>query len=68
MLTGKMTATWWIIVTMVACLVVPILIIYSTTVHPYLESHPAAAPKLILGVITFLPNVSIIDYIVGTLI
>jgi len=68
MLTGKMTATWLIIITMVGCLVVPILIIYSTTVHPYLEAHPKAAPKIILGVIIFLPNISIMDFIAGTLI
>jgi hypothetical protein len=64
MLTGKMTATWLIVLTMIGIIVVPLMIIWYTTVHPYLVTHP----KLLLGVVDFLPNVQIINLISGTLI
>ena len=55
MITGKMTSTWLIVLTMIGILVVPMMIIRFTTVHPYLVTHP----RLLLGVIEFLPNVQI---------
>ncbi|MDQ6722983.1 MAG: hypothetical protein M3Z01_01780 [Thermoproteota archaeon] len=68
MLTGKMTATWLITLVMVGCLGVPLLIIYLHSIHPYYISHPNV-PHLILGLTaTFLPNVSLINFISGTLI
>ena len=64
MLTGRMTATWLIVITMVGILVTPMLLIWFLYVHPYLVTHP----RLILGVVEFLPNVQIIDVIGGILI
>jgi hypothetical protein len=55
MITGKMTSTWLIVLTMIGILAVPMMIIWFTTVHPYLVTHP----RLLLGVIEFLPNVQI---------
>jgi hypothetical protein len=64
MITGKMTATWLIILTMIGILVVPMVIIWFTTVHPYLVTHP----KLLLGVVDFLPGVPIMNVIGGIFI
>ena len=64
MLTGKMTATWLILLTMIGIIVVPMVIIWFTSVHPYLVTHP----RLLLGVIDFLPNIQIINLISGILI
>jgi hypothetical protein len=41
MFTGKMTATWLILLTIAGCAAVPVLLIYYTTVHPFTETHPA---------------------------
>jgi hypothetical protein len=64
MITGKMTSTWLIVITMIGILVVPLMIIWFTTVHPYLVTHP----KLLLGVVDLLPNTQIINLISGILI
>jgi hypothetical protein len=64
MITGKMTSTWLIVLTMIGVLVVPMLIIWFTSVHPYLVTHP----RLILGVVDFLPNAQILSLINGVLI
>jgi hypothetical protein len=64
MITGKMTSTWLIVLTMIGILVVPLMIIWFTTVHPYLVTHP----KLLLGVADLLPNAQIINLISGILI
>ncbi|MDR4490144.1 MAG: hypothetical protein R2685_04485 [Candidatus Nitrosocosmicus sp.] len=53
MLTGKMTATWLILLTIAGCAAVPVLLIYYTTVHPFLETHP---PKLTLILVDFIPQ------------
>ena len=64
MITGKMTSTWLIVITMIGILVVPLMIIWFTTVHPYLVTHP----KLLLGVVDLLPNTQIINLVSGILI
>jgi hypothetical protein len=64
MITGKMTSTWLIVLTMIGVLVVPMMIIWFTSVHPYLVTHP----KLLLGVVDFLPNVQVINLVGGILI
>ena len=46
-------------------LVVPMVIIWFTTVHPYLVTHP---PILLLGVVDFLPGVPIMNVIGGIFI
>lgn len=63
--TGKMTATWLIVITMVACLAIPLLIIYFHSIHPYYISHPNV-PHFVLGLTTFIPDVSIKDFITAT--
>jgi protoheme ferro-lyase len=40
MLTGKMTATWLILLTILGCAVVPVYLIWHTTIRPYIEAHP----------------------------
>jgi len=64
MITGKMTSTWLIVLTMIGVLVVPMMIIWFTSVHPYLVTHP----RLLLGIVEFLPNTQIINLISGILI
>ncbi|MDQ2686184.1 MAG: hypothetical protein M3Y25_10130 [Thermoproteota archaeon] len=54
MLTGKMTATWLILLTIAGCAAVPVLLIYYTTVHPFIETQP---PKLTLVLIDQVPQV-----------
>jgi hypothetical protein len=53
MLTGKMTATWLILLTIAGCAAVPVLLIYYTTVHPFIETHP---PKIALGLVDLIPK------------
>ena len=53
MLTGKMTATWLILLTIAGCAAVPVLLIYYTTVHPFIETHP---PKITLGLVDLIPK------------
>lgn len=64
MITGKMTATWLIVITMIGVVVAPMLIIWYTSILPYLATHP----RLILGVVDFLPNAQILSLISGILI
>jgi hypothetical protein len=52
--TGKMTATWLILLTIAGCSAVPVLMIYYTTVHPFVETHPA---QMILILIDIVPQV-----------
>ena len=59
MLTGKMTATWLILLTIAGCAAVPVLLIYYTTVHPFLETHP---PKITLGLVDLIPNAIILGF------
>jgi hypothetical protein len=53
MFTGKMTATWLILLTIAGCAAVPALLIYYTTVHPFIETHP---PKITLGLVDLIPK------------
>ena len=53
MLTGKMTATWLILLTIAGCAAVPVLLIYYTTVHPFIDTHP---PKITLGLADLIPK------------
>ena len=59
MLTGKMTATWLILLTIAGCAAVPVLLIYYTTVHPFIETHP---PKITLGLVDLIPNAIILGF------
>lgn len=54
MYTGKMTATWLILLTIAGVSAVPVLMIYYTTVHPFVDSHPA---QMILILIDIVPQV-----------
>ena len=68
MYTGKMTATWLIIITMVSIITVPMLIIYFAMLLPYDQAHPETpAGEFILGWVTFIPNASMDDFISGLL-
>ena len=53
MFTGKMTATWLILLTIAGCAAVPVLLIYYTTVHPFIDTHP---PKITLGLADLIPK------------
>lgn len=53
MLTGKMTATWLILLTIAGCAAVPALLIYYTTVHPFIDTQP---PKITLGFVDLIPK------------
>lgn len=59
MFTGKMTATWLILLTIAGCAAVPVLLIYYTTVHPFVETHP---PKMTLGLVDLIPKTTIIGF------
>lgn len=59
MFTGKMTATWLILLTIAACSAVPVLLIYYTTVQPFIETSP---PKITLGLVELIPNTIIITF------
>jgi hypothetical protein len=59
MLTGKMTATWLILLTIAGCAAVPVLLIYYTTVHPFIETQP---PKITLGLVDLIPNAIMFDF------
>ncbi|HKX97369.1 MAG TPA: hypothetical protein VJL78_05995 [Candidatus Nitrosocosmicus sp.] len=59
MLTGKMTATWLILLTIAGCAAVPVLLIYYTTVHPFIETQP---PKITLGLVDLIPNARMLDF------
>jgi predicted tellurium resistance membrane protein TerC len=59
MFTGKMTATWLILLTIAGCAAVPVLLIYYTTVHPFIETHP---PKITLGLVDLVPQTIIIGF------
>ena len=54
MYTGKMTATWLILLTIAGVSAVPVLMIYYTTVHPFVETPPA---QMILILIDTVPQV-----------
>ena len=60
MLTGKMTATWLILLTIAGCAAVPVLLIYYTTVHPFLDTHP---PKITLGLVDLIPKAITIGFV-----
>ncbi len=62
MLTGKMTATWLVLLTVFACGVVPVILIYETTVRPYLILHHEIA-RLIAILPNLIPNVSVLNSI-----
>ena len=51
MLTGKMTATWLILLTIAGCAAVPVLMIYYTTVHPFIDTHPAQMISILIDLI-----------------
>ena len=59
MFTGKMTATWLILLTIAGCAAVPVLLIYYTTVHPFVETHP---PKMTLGLVDLIPKTTMIGF------
>ncbi|HEU5120342.1 MAG TPA: hypothetical protein VFT71_05090, partial [Candidatus Nitrosocosmicus sp.] len=50
----KMTATWLILLTIAGVSAVPVLMIYYTTVHPFVETHPA---QMILILFDTVPQV-----------
>lgn len=54
-----MTAVWLIILTVIAVAIVPTLLIYYTTVHPFLQAHP---PKITLYLIPLLPDISLTSF------
>lgn len=60
MLTGKMTATWLILLTIAGCAAVPILLIYYTTVHPFIDTQP---PKITLGLVDLIPKAITIGFV-----
>lgn len=60
MFTGKMTATWLILLTIAGCAAVPILLIYYTTVHPFVDTDP---PKITLGLVDLVPKAITIGFI-----
>ncbi|MER5174407.1 MAG: hypothetical protein ABJB76_02100 [Candidatus Nitrosocosmicus sp.] len=62
-ITGKMTATWLIIVVMVGCLLVPLMIIYFHSIHPYEILRSNTAHFILELTSTFLPNISIMNLI-----
>jgi hypothetical protein len=69
MLTGKMTAVWLIVVTMVSIVAVPLMIIYFAMLLPYDQAHPEAhAGEFILGAITLVPNISALVFDSGSMI
>ena len=60
MFTGKMTATWLILLTIAGCAAVPVLLIYYTTVHPFVDTQP---PKIILGLVDLIPKAIIMGFV-----
>ena len=68
MLTGKMTATWLILITVVGIIVVPLMIIYFTEIRPYDLAHPGPRGDFILGLIPLVPHISIPGFVSGHLI
>lgn len=60
MFTGKMTATWLILLTIAGCAAVPVLLIYYTTVHPFVDTQP---PKITLGWVDLIPKAIIIGFV-----
>ena len=67
MYTGKMTATWLIIITMVSIITVPLLIIYYAFIAPHDRAQAGPAGEFILGLITLIPNISTPGFISGLL-
>lgn len=65
MYTGKMTATWLIIITMFSIITVPLLIIYFAFIAPHDRAQAGPAGDFILGLITLVPNISNPDFISG---
>ena len=63
MYTGKMTATWLIIITMVSIITVPMLIIYFAFIAPHDRAQAGPAGEFILGLIVLVPNISMPDFI-----
>lgn len=55
MYTGKMTATWLILITIAGCMVVPLLIIYFHTILPQEKAHPNI-PHFIVGIMSGIDN------------
>jgi hypothetical protein len=60
MLTGKMTATWLILLTIAGCAAVPVLLIYYTTVHPFVDTQP---PNITLGLVDLIPKAITIGFV-----
>lgn len=67
MYTGKMTATWLIIITMVSIITVPMLIIYFAFIAPHDRAQAGPAGEFIIGLIPLIPNVSTPSFISGLL-
>lgn len=67
MYTGKMTATWLIIITIFAVVTVPLLIIYYAFIAPHDRAQAGPAGEFILGLITLIPNISTPEFISGFL-
>ncbi len=67
MYTGKMTATWLIIITIFAIVTVPLLIIYYAFIAPHDRAQAGPTGDFILGQITLIPNISTPDFISGFL-
>ncbi len=67
MYTGKMTATWLIIITMFSIVAVPMLIIYYAFIAPHDRAQAGPAGEFILGLITLIPNISTPNFVSGLL-
>ena len=68
MYTGKMTAVWLIVITMVAIVTVSMLIIYFAILLPYDQANPGAhAVEFIFELVTLIPDVSAPGFIGGLL-
>ncbi len=67
MYTGKMTATWLIIITMFAIVMVPMLIIYYAFILPHDRAQAGPTGDFILGLVKLITNVSTPDFISGLL-
>ncbi|MGN6351731.1 MAG: hypothetical protein ACTHL3_09745 [Candidatus Nitrosocosmicus sp.] len=66
MYTGKMTATWLILITIAGCMVVPLIIIYFHTILPQEKAHPNVA-HFILGVMPGIVHTTSINNLIDNI-
>jgi uncharacterized membrane protein YbhN (UPF0104 family) len=67
MYTGKMTATWLIIITIAGCMVVPLIIIYFHTILPQIKAHPDT-PHFILGMMPGIVHTTSINNLIDNIL